>query len=353
MEDNRTAILLLGHGSRVPEANQVLHAVAEMVRGRMGCDIVEVAFREQHAPDIQKGIDACVARGARRILLVPYFLFAGAHVLEDLPGEIEEGARRHPDLEMALTEPLGLHPKLGDIVCQRIRESLSRRGWSAGFVPAAGGIAKNGGDVIVDPSAIEARSFEIIEQECGNHGFNSLQWPVVRRIIHAAGDPDFLGVTLFSPDAVKAGLAALNRGEKVFCDTRMVEAGINKRRLKPFGSEIRCHIGDPETAGIAASEGITRSMASVRRGAAEGCGIYIIGNAPTALFELLRLTRSGAANPSLVIGIPVGFVGAAESKEALIASGLPFITCRGRKGGSATAVAAFNALIIQAREGIS
>lgn len=127
----KTAILLMGHGSRVAAANDALHAIAAMVRECTGFEIVEVSFREQHAPSIQKGIDACVAQGARRILLYPYFLFAGAHVLEDLPAEMEEAARRYPGLEMALGEPLGVHAKLGEIVCERIDQTLSKAGWDA------------------------------------------------------------------------------------------------------------------------------------------------------------------------------------------------------------------------------
>lgn len=126
-----TAILLMGHGSRIPEANDALHSIAGMVKAQTGCTIVEVAFREQHAPNIQKGIDACVAKGAKRILLYPYFLFAGAHVLEDLPDEMAQAKERYPGLEMLLGSPLGVHPKLGEIVCERIEESLTGAGWSA------------------------------------------------------------------------------------------------------------------------------------------------------------------------------------------------------------------------------
>lgn len=125
----KTAILLMGHGSRVTEANLALNKVAEMVRTISEFEIVEVAFREMHEPNIQAGIDRCVARGAGRILLYPYFLFAGAHVLEDLPAEMVEANRRHPGLEMVLGKPLGVHAKLGEIVCERIGESLAEAGW--------------------------------------------------------------------------------------------------------------------------------------------------------------------------------------------------------------------------------
>ncbi|MHB1399773.1 MAG: sirohydrochlorin chelatase [Trichloromonadaceae bacterium] len=124
-----TAILLMGHGSRVAKANNALHAIAEMVKEQTGARIVEVSFREQHAPNIQKGIDACVAQGARRILLYPYFLFAGAHVLEDLPEEIEAAEKRYPGLEMVLGQPLGVHPKLAEIVCERIGATMQETGW--------------------------------------------------------------------------------------------------------------------------------------------------------------------------------------------------------------------------------
>lgn len=124
-----TAILLMGHGSRVAEANNALYAIAEMVREQTGIPIIEVSFREQHAPNIQQGIDACVAKGATRILLYPYFLYAGAHVLEDLPEEIEAAAKRHPGLEMMLGQPLGVHRKLAEIVCERIGASLQETGW--------------------------------------------------------------------------------------------------------------------------------------------------------------------------------------------------------------------------------
>ena len=127
----KTAILLMGHGSRIAEANDALHAIADMVRSTGRFEIVEVAFREMHAPDIQAGIDRCVTQGAGRILLYPYFLFAGAHVLEDLPAEMTAATERYPGLEMTLGRPLGVHPKLAEIVCERIDESLQNAGWPA------------------------------------------------------------------------------------------------------------------------------------------------------------------------------------------------------------------------------
>ncbi len=126
-----TAILLMGHGSRVAAANRALDEIAAMVAGQGRYPIVEVAFREQHPPNIQAGIDACVARGAQRIVLYPYFLYAGAHVLEDLPAEMEMAMQRHPGLEMTLGTPLGVHPKLAELVCERVEAALAAAGWQA------------------------------------------------------------------------------------------------------------------------------------------------------------------------------------------------------------------------------
>lgn len=125
----KTAILMMAHGSRIAEANDAAREVARMVQEMTGFDIVEVSFRELHDPDIQSGIDACVARGAQRILLMPYFLFMGAHVQHDLPEEIEEARTRHPGLVMEMGGHLGAHRKLAEIEAERIREALDRLEW--------------------------------------------------------------------------------------------------------------------------------------------------------------------------------------------------------------------------------
>lgn len=205
-------------------------------------------------------------------------------------------------------------------------------------------------DAILDPREIEARSFAIIDREVGPHDFDARQWPVVRRIIHTTADFEFATATRFAPEALTRGGEALRQGAGILCDTNMVLAGVNKARLARFGNSLACHVADPAVAATARAEGITRSIVATRKGVAQGREIYLIGNAPTALFELLRLAREGAVAPALVVGVPVGFVGAAESKEALLNSGLPYITCRGRKGGSAIAAAILNALLLLAEE---
>lgn len=209
------------------------------------------------------------------------------------------------------------------------------------------------GAVILDPGQIERRSFEIIDEEVGVHGYDSLQWPLVRRIIHTTADFDFAGITDFAPGVIESAIAALRGGEGILCDTNMVLAGVSKPRLAAFGCPIHCHVADAQVAAQAKELGITRSILATRKGVEQGASIFLIGNAPTALFELLRLAEEGLVRPSLVVGVPVGFVGAEESKEALVRSGLPYIACRGRKGGSAIAATILNALMILAAERVS
>ena len=126
----KTALLMMAHGSRIAEANDAAREVAVMVQEITGFEIVEVSFRELHEPNIQQGIDACVARGAERILLMPYFLFMGAHVQHDLPEEIDEAQKRHPGLIMAMGGHLGAHRKLAEIEAERIGEALEKLGWN-------------------------------------------------------------------------------------------------------------------------------------------------------------------------------------------------------------------------------
>lgn len=204
------------------------------------------------------------------------------------------------------------------------------------------------GPTILKPEAIEAESFRIIDSEVGAHEFNDLQWPVVRRMIHTTADFELVRTACFSPGVVKRALTVLRGGAKILCDTTMVLAGVNKTRLAKRGGSITCHVADPDIAVVAKQAGLTRSTLALRQGVAEGCSVFLIGNAPTALFELLRLAEAGKVKPDLVVGVPVGFVGAAESKAALLASELPYITIRGRKGGSSIAAAILNALLIQA-----
>jgi len=202
---------------------------------------------------------------------------------------------------------------------------------------------------ITDPAAIEEKSMQIIEAEMAEkaQSFSEPELAVVKRVIHTTADFEYADLIKFSPGALAAGLFALT-GENsiIVSDTNMVMSGINKGLLASFNGAAICLVADKETRQQAFNEGLTRSMVNIRRTVKQYPeAIFAIGNAPTALYELLRLTEAGEACPSLIIGVPVGFVEAAESKDELQKSRVPSITIRGRKGGSTVAVAIINAML--------
>jgi precorrin-8X/cobalt-precorrin-8 methylmutase len=205
--------------------------------------------------------------------------------------------------------------------------------------------------------AIEHDSFAVIDREVGPHAYTPEQWPIVRRMIHANADFDFNGLTDFHPAAVADGMAAiLSRATRVVADVEMICVGLSAPRLAHFGMPTHQFISDPDVIEAAKLEGTTRAAQAMRKahrlGLLEGA-IVGIGNAPTALIEVVRLIREEGARPALVVGMPVGFVSAAESKD-LMAQGseVPWIVIRGRKGGSTLVVAAIHALLglAEARE---
>ncbi len=202
----------------------------------------------------------------------------------------------------------------------------------------------------VKPAEIEAESFRIIEQELGDHAFDPQTFAVVRRVIHATGDFGFADHLRFGNQAVRVGIAAIRAGKNILTDVNMVAAGINKTALTAFGGRVICRLAEPGVAAVAAESGRTRSEVAIEQGMNENIGIVAIGNAPTALLKVMDLVSRGAAGPDLVVGVPVGFVNAAESKEILSRQGYPLIWVLGRKGGSPVAAAIVNALSRLARE---
>jgi precorrin-8X/cobalt-precorrin-8 methylmutase len=169
---------------------------------------------------------------------------------------------------------------------------------------------------------------------------------IVKRIVHTTGDPGLAKDVWIHPRAVERALAAIKSGAAIYADVRMLAAGLNRGRAEKFGCEILCAVDDPEVAKLAREQGLTRATLAIHRLAPRLNGaIVAIGNSPTALFTLLELVEAGEISPAVIIGTPLGFVGAAESKEALRAHGLPCITVRGTRGGSAIAVASVNALL--------
>ncbi|MFC6883771.1 precorrin-8X methylmutase [Actinomadura yumaensis] len=199
-------------------------------------------------------------------------------------------------------------------------------------------------DYVRDGAEIYRRSFATIRAEADLGGLPEDVARVAVRMIHSCGMTDLVRDLAYSPGVVAAARDALVAGRPVLCDARMVAAGVTRKRL-PADNEVVCTLADERVPDLAAKLGTTRSAAAMElwRGRIEGA-VVAIGNAPTSLFRLLEMVREGAGTPAAVLGIPVGFIGAAESKAALAESGLPFLAVHGRRGGSAMTAAAVNAI---------
>jgi len=336
----KESILLLGHGSPKKDANN-LERVGKMLHGMLhaGCaeDCVKVAYLQFAEPGIMDTIKEAVKLGAKKIILHPFFLSSGMHVTKDIPGMIEEARGLYPGVKFIYTEPLGVHEKLAQIVLERIS--------------AADDLA---------PAAIEKRSFDILSAEADLSSIPADRLPIVQRVIHATGDFEFKNTLTFHPDAVAFGLKAIKSGKDILTDVEMVQTGINKRWLSPWGGKVICSIQNTGAQGSSepAEEGKTTTRAERGIEAAlrenRNIGIIAIGNAPTALLKAIELFNSPAfaGRPlPLVVGVPVGFVKAVESKVLLAEQKFPFITALGRKGGTPAAVAIVNALLKMAGEG--
>lgn len=200
-------------------------------------------------------------------------------------------------------------------------------------------------DYMKSPMGIEKRSFEIIGSEMHEHNFSEEELQIVKRVIHTTADFEYQDLIEISEWAIEAGVSALKSGAKIYTDTTMALSGMNKRALKELNASVECYVGLEEVFKLAKEKEITRSMAGVELAAKENVDIFVFGNAPTALFKLRELIKEGKANPKLIVAVPVGFVGASESKEDLDELGIPYIRVKGRKGGSTVAAAIINALL--------
>jgi precorrin-8X/cobalt-precorrin-8 methylmutase len=321
-------ILLTGHGSPKKDANS-LELIGNMLHEKIhpGCTqkCVRVSYMEFAEPNIPQAIEDCVKDGAKKVIIHPYFLSNGVHVTKDIPEMIDKARGKFPDCEFVYTEPLGIHNKMIELVLERINAAAGLR-----------------------PQEIEDRSFEIIGDEIDLNDIPEEQHPVVKRVIHTTADFEFKKSLVFHPDAVKAGIAALKAGKDILTDVEMVKTGINKKLLDKWGGKVICNIN----AGEQVSEHTTRSEAGIEKALKENSniGIVAIGNAPTALLKTINIINEPgdgrrATDNVLVIGVPVGFVKAIESKALLAKQDFPFITNISRKGGSTVAVAIVNALL--------
>lgn len=196
---------------------------------------------------------------------------------------------------------------------------------------------------------IEKLSFEIIDAEIGSHGYNELEWPIVRRVIHATADFDFArkGKIIFHNNPIDSAFNAIKNKCNIVTDVDMVLSALNKKSISDLGLKSACYISDKTLSDKARLYNKTRSEMAMRYAADEiNGGIVAIGNAPTALYEIIKMVRENVTKPALIVGIPVGFVSASESKDELRKIDIPFVSNIGRKGGSPAASAIVNAIML-------
>lgn len=332
-------IIIIGHGSPKREANN-LELIGRLLHRAIhnDCDhnCVKVAYLQFGEPQLGDAIRECVRDGAKRIIIHPYFLNKGIHVTEDIPEIIEEARKLYPNREFLHTEPIGIHEKLVDVIVERIQDLLGN--------PQG-------------PHDIEKKSFEMISEEVDLTEIPPEQLPIVKRVIHATADFEFKNTLLFHPDAIRTGIFAVMSGKDILTDVEMVKTGISRRLLEPFGGKVICNINDQDVVSLAEKTGRPRAEIAIEKALEKNTniGIIAIGNAPTALLKVIEMLNSPAYLnhlPILVIGVPVGFVKAFESKVLLAAQKFPFITNLSRKGGTPVAVAIVNALLKMSRKGL-
>ncbi|HJZ10523.1 MAG TPA: sirohydrochlorin nickelochelatase [Acidobacteriota bacterium] len=345
---DEVALVLIGHGSKLPHNRENLVKLAEILRKKSQFKTVEISFMVRNTPTIPQAIESIVKRGIKKIVLVPAFLAAGVHTEQEIPEMIglkgEESAFKARGIELLYGEPLGADERIADIIEEKALKALEQRETEEKTAPDASKLKTS-----VDTFA---KSIVIIRKELGNTLANvpKENVPVIERVVHTTAEPELAKLLTFSDGAVKAGVGAIKAGAKIVTDVKMVKAGINEARVKRFGGKTLTYIDDSRAVKLAEKDGISRSAAAIRLAVNEGVdgAIILIGNAPTAAFELAKAVKKGQAKPALIVATPVGYIGAAESKEVIATLPVPFIILRTRKGGSAVAVAIFNALLAMA-----
>jgi len=347
---DKTGLIIIGHGSKLPHNRENLEKLADILRKRAAFKTVEISFMMRNKPTIPEAIESLAKKGVSKIVLIPAFLAPGVHTIREIP-ELIELKKKEPwlaerGIELVYGEPLGADERIAEIIEEKALKALGQETGKADVMTNAYAIAAS--------KKIVNTSMTLIRQALGDALDNvpASHIPVIERIVHATADPEFAKLLVISEKAVEAGVSAIRAGAKIVTDVKMVKAGINEARLKRFGAKITTYIDDERAVKLAKAESLTRSAAAVRLAVKDGLdgAIVLIGNAPTAAFELADAVRQGLARPALIVAVPVGYVGAAESKETVAGLPTPFIIVKGRKGGSTIAVAVFNALLTMAEQ---
>jgi precorrin-8X/cobalt-precorrin-8 methylmutase len=292
--------------------------------------MVGAALQFNH-PDLGEAVESLAARKVERIVVAPYFLFTGRHLTEDIPEDIAKLQSVYPDIEFIVTGNLGMDSYFIELMARRIKEACPDLTPEISYS-------------FDSPDDIEKQSMDIIENLLPRD-ITGEKRTVVKRIIHACGDPHIAPLIKFSPTAIATGLQAIKRGCAIYTDVRMAATGISSRLVQAHGCTLHCAL-DEIVEEQKRGKATTRSAAAIYSlGAGLNHAIAVIGNAPTALLALIDMIDNESIIPSLVVGMPVGFVQAAESKAELMKRDIPCIAIEGNRGGSALAAATVNALL--------
>ena len=377
-----TCLVLVGRGTTDPDANGEVAKFARMIEEGMGFGASTICFSGTAKPLVADGLRGAARLGYARLLVVPLFLFDGV-LVKRIYAAADALQEREPELEVLKAGYLGVHPHVADAMLDRAREAVAGRAamncslckyrvqivgfeaqvgepQRAHHLQARGLLEKIAPESESEspvafapylPHPIEAESFRIIAAGRDWSGFPAAHLTVLQRLVHTSGDFNAVDEIFISPGAIETGIRALLRCKRVVTDVTMVQTGLKRALLEQLGITTWCGVHDRETTLMAEAQGITRSAAGIRR-AWEKFGndiVLAIGDAPTAIMEATRLIRDQGWRPQLVIGLPVGFVGTCEAKEALKRClQVPRISNSGTRGGSPWAASAVNGLMIDA-----
>jgi precorrin-8X/cobalt-precorrin-8 methylmutase len=345
VKTEKTCLILIGHGSKLEHNKQTVEKLAETLRNRAKFDNVETCFMVRNKPSIPEILKKVAKQETTKIVFVPTFLAHGVHTKQEIPDiiktEQEELGLNRMGVEVFYGEPLGFDHRLVEIVEEKALKMLGQQSDDETKVAEARRLVAATDMYKTSMSIIRPLIDDVLKKAPESHA------PVIERVVHTTADPEFAKLVVMEENAVESGVVAIRAGAKIVTDVKMVKAGINPTRVRKFGGQVLNYLDDERVIELAKQEKITRSAAAMRLAIKDGLdgSIVAIGNAPTAAFELSKAVNQGIVKPALIIATPVGYVGAAESKEEVAKLPVPFVIIRGPKGGSAIAVAVFNALL--------
>jgi precorrin-8X/cobalt-precorrin-8 methylmutase len=342
---SKTCLILIGHGSKLPYSQETVKKLAEKVKKHTSFDVVETCFMVINKPAIPEIMETVAKQGFTKIAFIPTFLAHGVHTKQEIPEILEtkqkELGLKAQGVEIVYGEPLGPDERIAEILEEKAQRILGQDTREVTKVREASNLAASTSMYKTSMNIIRPLISEALEKAPETHA------PIIERVVHTTADPEFAKLVVINKGAVEAGVSAIKSGAKIITDVKMVKAGINETRIKRFGGQTVTYVDEDRAVKLAKQESITRSAAAMRLAVKDGLdnAIIVIGNAPTAAFELAKAVKHGSAKPALIIATPVGYVGAAESKQEIATLPVPFVVIQGPKGGSALAVAVLNALL--------